>query len=44
MTCMQVIEEAKCNLHDAIIIVQRTFKNSIIVPSGGTTKVNNLLY
>jgi len=44
MTCIKVIEEAKCNSHDAIIIGQRTLKNSIVVASGGATKVNNLLY
>ncbi len=43
MTCMQVIEEAKCNLHDAIVVIQRALKNSTIVDSGGTTDISNLL-
>jgi chaperonin GroEL (HSP60 family) len=41
---MQVIEEVECSLHDVIIIVQRTLKNSTIVASGGIINVSNLLY
>lgn len=44
MTCMQVIEEVECSLHDVIIIIRRTFKNSTIVASGGTINVSNLMY
>jgi hypothetical protein len=44
MTCTQVIEEGGCSLHDAIIIVQRTFENSIVVGSDGAIDVSNLLY
>jgi hypothetical protein len=43
VTCIQVIEEAECCLHDAIMIVRRTFKNSTIVTNGGATYVSNLL-
>ncbi len=41
---MQVIEEAECSLHDVIIIVRKTLKNSTIVTNGGTINVSNLLY
>jgi chaperonin GroEL (HSP60 family) len=44
MTSMQVIEEAECSLHDVIIIVRRTIKNSTVVASGGTINVSNLMY
>ncbi len=44
MTCTQVIKEEKCSLHDAIIIIQRIFKNSITVGNDGSIDISNLLY
>lgn len=41
VTCIQVIEEAECCLHDAIMIVRRALKNSTVVAGGGAIDVSN---